>query len=336
MQPIISYYGGKQRLASKIIPYIPKHTVYCEPFCGGATILFKKPYPDVIDTDYREIINDIDNRLIIFYKQLQNNPDKLIWKIKNTLYSEAEYKKSGKILRNPNEYSELDRAWAYYVNVQQGFSKVLLSGWGRSVFSRNLAITWRNKISVIENYIDRMASVHISSTDALTFIKQFDSPQTFFYIDPPYPGTDQGMYKGFSVQDYKELIKLLNSISGSFILSNYQQGLEPDNCKKVTFDSYCSASNKGKVNIDKSKKSIDLGNRKREEIIYIRQSKTPRAEIIKLYESGRYNCFTGDKNKYTKQMNLFETIRGKQCKNIQEKMVLDKEEDKDRELCVAI
>ena len=38
MKPFFSYYGGRQRMANKIIPLIPKHTVYCEPFSGRKTI----------------------------------------------------------------------------------------------------------------------------------------------------------------------------------------------------------------------------------------------------------------------------------------------------------
>ena len=38
----ISYYGGKQKLATKIISLIPLHTLYCEPFLGGAAVFFAK------------------------------------------------------------------------------------------------------------------------------------------------------------------------------------------------------------------------------------------------------------------------------------------------------
>ena len=37
----ISYYGGKQKLATKIISVLPDHTLYCEPFLGGAAVFFE-------------------------------------------------------------------------------------------------------------------------------------------------------------------------------------------------------------------------------------------------------------------------------------------------------
>lgn len=48
---MISYYGGKQRLASKIIQYIPPHTVYVEPFCGGCAVMFKKGLPEIKNSE---------------------------------------------------------------------------------------------------------------------------------------------------------------------------------------------------------------------------------------------------------------------------------------------
>jgi len=48
----LAYIGGKNRLASRIIPLIPKHTTYVEPFAGGAQVFFHKE-PSAI-----EILND--------------------------------------------------------------------------------------------------------------------------------------------------------------------------------------------------------------------------------------------------------------------------------------
>jgi DNA adenine methylase len=66
-----------------------------------------------------------------------------------------------------------------------------------------------------------MRDVQISCRNAITVIDQRDSLDTFFYIDPPYPNSDQGHYRGFKVINLLELCEKLNKITGKFILSNY-------------------------------------------------------------------------------------------------------------------
>lgn len=296
MSPPISYYGGKQRMASKIIPYITKHTVYVEPFCGGATILFKKPYPQITDkSHYREVINDIDGNLINFFKQLRDNGEELTNKISLTLYSSEEHK----ISKDFNVDDDLERARRYYVNIQQSFASKLNSGWGFAFVSKNNAPTWKNKINQLADYIDRMQGVYIENIDAIECIEKWDSPQTFFYIDPPYIGADQGHYSGYTEKDYQKLINELKTVQGSFILSNYNSYADiPSDWEKIEFQAHCAASRKGKAGAgrNKSEKATDLGNRKRTEVIYIKQRSAPlRPDLYKLlYETDKYSCFTGD------------------------------------------
>jgi DNA adenine methylase len=281
MKPPISYYGGKQRLASKLIPLIPKHTVYVEPFCGGATLLFRKPWPNVTNKHhYREVINDIDGDLINFFRQLRDNGDDLCDLLELTPYSEEEHA----IAKDFDIENDLERARRYFVNIQQSFSNVLHTGWGRNVSVVNLAATWFNKVSCLREYVGRMMSVHIANTDALKCIQQFDSPQTLFYCDPPYPGTAQGHYSGYTLEDFQNLIDALASIDGSFILSCYEcEAVIPESWERFEFSSHSSAS-------------IRLrGRGKRTEVVYRHIStKTVKPEIQKIYDSGKLDCFKGE------------------------------------------
>lgn len=282
-------------MASKITQLIPRHTVYCEPFCGGATILFTKPWPNVSNKHhYREIINDIDSRLINFYEQLIENGDELIRRIQLTLHSEEKHRDSlrGNFLCE----DKIEAARRYYVNVMQSFSKKLNGGWARCVFSENVSATWAKKLANLPQYLERMASVQVCNQDALKVIRQFDSPQTFFYCDPPYPNTECGDYSGYTVEDLKALVETLNQCQGSFILSNYDQpGVAvPLAWERIVFDSHCSSSGRGKVGADRSRKPTaeELGNRKRTEVIWRRFNRVPvRPEIQKLYDSGAFDCF---------------------------------------------
>jgi DNA adenine methylase len=75
VKPLISYYGGKQRIASKILPYFPPHKVYVEPFAGGAALLFAKPVPQHDNKENCiEVINDKDELLINLYRVVRERP----------------------------------------------------------------------------------------------------------------------------------------------------------------------------------------------------------------------------------------------------------------------
>lgn len=52
MRPPLTYYGGKPKLSQLIISLIPKHTLYCEPFTGGAAVFFTKEPSEI------EVLND--------------------------------------------------------------------------------------------------------------------------------------------------------------------------------------------------------------------------------------------------------------------------------------
>ena len=290
MKPAISYYGGKQRMCPKIVPLIPRHTVYVEPFAGGAAVFFAKPWPKVTNNNhYREVLNDKDQRIINFYQQLRDNGQELCDKLALTLYSEAEHKRA----KDLDCEDKLEAARRYYINSQQSFSNQLNRGWGRNVYNCNSAAAWANKVNKLPEYIDRMAGVHIACDDALKIIKRWDSPQTFFYCDPPYPGTNCGHYCGYTSADFQALVDTLNNAQGSFLLSNYDQpdASIPADWERLEFET--TASSLGRVGYDRSKKMDESAqNRKRIEVVWRRFNRVPvREEIQKLYDTGAYDCF---------------------------------------------
>lgn len=71
-RPPVRYVGGKWAMADWLIGFFPPHTHYVEPFCGGASVLFRK-YPSEIET-----INDIDSDVVNFFRVLREQPAALI------------------------------------------------------------------------------------------------------------------------------------------------------------------------------------------------------------------------------------------------------------------
>src|SRR5690606_9274821 len=105
----ISYYGGKQKLAARILERIPPHRLYAEVFTGGAAIFFAKEPSEL------EVLNDTNQELINFYRVLQNKYVELEKMIGVTLHSRRLHKDASVIYNNPHLFSEVKRAWAVWM-----------------------------------------------------------------------------------------------------------------------------------------------------------------------------------------------------------------------------
>ena len=291
-----SYYGGKQRMASKIIKVIPKHTVYVEPFCGGASVFWRKSWPKVSNNHhYREVLNDFNGDLINFFRVLQkrDSSEELQHRLQFTPYSQDEHLLARKILKREVESTEIDRAWAWFVQTNMSFANKVCSGWGTGVFGPNLATKWATKLNLLP-FFERLISTHISNEDAIRCLNRWDSPQTFAYIDPPYIETDCGHYKGYTEDQYRDLIRFLDEeYQGNFILSGYPSEFVPEKWERLEYNTTCSA--KARTGYDRSKKADERHqNRKRTEVLWMRENIVPvKKEIQSLYYSGKFDCFPG-------------------------------------------
>lgn len=246
MKPPFSYYGGKQRIASEIVKVINNipHKIYVEPFCGAATILFAKDWIIPSNRDnYREVINDHNSLIYNFFQILKSDKvEDFERMIALTLYSQEEYEKAANILDGKDVKNELLQAWAFYVLINMSFSNSLQKlWWKRGKQGRNDPCIWQNKKENLPGIIERLQSVYISKQDVFECIEQWDSPETLFYLDPPYPNCKQGHYSGYTQEHFEALIQCLQSIKGSFVLSNYFNDSVPD-WTRIDIPSYVSAS----------------------------------------------------------------------------------------------
>jgi len=222
MKTPITYYGGKQQLADDIISMMPPHKIYCEPFFGGGAVFFAK------GPSFLEVINDKNDLLITFYKQCVENFERLQEKIQNTLHSESEYNKAKRIYNNPKHQSKLNIAWAVWVITNMSIMSTPRGGWKRDTPTSgshmgSTMASYRNNFTTL--VCDRLKKCQISCRDAIAVIKERDTSDTFFYLDPPYIHCDQKHYKGYSEQNFEELLQILTGVKGKFILSNFQSDL---------------------------------------------------------------------------------------------------------------
>jgi DNA adenine methylase len=226
--PALNYYGSKFRLAPWIIKHFPKHETYVEPYAGGASVLLAK------GPSYVEVYNDLDNEVVNFFVQLRENPDELIRQILLTPYARWEYEIS---LLEGLLLGDLERARRFFVRSWLSFSgsrSKIATGW-RYQISNARGGKMTEDFARVDHLFDiamRLKKVQIEQDEALRIISRFDSPETLFYVDPPYPAetrskkwAKQAYSFEMNTQDHQELLDLLSQVDGMVIISTYANDL---------------------------------------------------------------------------------------------------------------
>jgi DNA adenine methylase len=226
MKTPISYYGGKQNLANIIVPLLPQHRLYCEPFTGGAAIFFaKKPSPV-------EVLNDLNAELVNFYEMLKTNFDALQGEVAVSLHSRRKHQQARVVYDNPDMFDRIKRAWAVWFLASTSFGSMLDGTFGSDMRGTRQRSLKFKRINFTKSLSDRLKNTRIEGYDAVKVIKDNDTADSCFYVDPPYVGADQGHYAGYTQSNFNDLLETLADIKGNFLLSSYPNATLSDFVKK--------------------------------------------------------------------------------------------------------
>lgn len=245
-RPVVRYHGGKWTLAPWLISHFPKHRIYVEPFCGGASVLMRKPRV------YSECINDLNGEMVNLFRVLQNESSaaELHRLLYFTPFARDEFFEAYQTSENP-----VERAKRTIIKAFMGFgSAAITASSGRAAgfrpgsnyyinpstgFRANSnrsgtvpAHDWANYPEQIPAFVERLRGVVIENRDASDVMKQHDTPQTLHYVDPPYVPETRDKGKDYSHEmtegDHRKLAETLRSLEGMVVLSGYPSTLYDD------------------------------------------------------------------------------------------------------------
>jgi DNA adenine methylase len=206
----ISYIGGKNRLAKKIISLLPEHTTYVEPFAGGAQVFFHKRPSKV------EVLNDLDGEVVNFYRVCQWHHGELVGFLK--YWPAARKLHAWMKTADPQHLTDVQRAARFLYLQKNSFGGVILKqSFHYGVIQRpNYNI--ERMPDLIEAAHQRLQHVQIECLPYEEIIKRFDRPGTLFFLDPPY--WNRTLYKfNFTPPDFAVLEQQLHRIQGKFLLT---------------------------------------------------------------------------------------------------------------------
>lgn len=216
-RPALDYFGGKWKMANKIIQTFPIHKSFVDVFAGGGSILLRKP------RSKNEILNDIHHEVVNFFRVIRDRNLELREKLEKTPYGREEY-----YACREQSSDELEQARRTVVKSWFGIGDSLDNETGfRVSLSQSGSTTspWLTYVDYLHLYAERMRGVIIENLDFRECLDRFDKDDTLFYLDPPYLAETRSQKHGykfeFTQKDHFDLVDLIKNIKGKFVLSGY-------------------------------------------------------------------------------------------------------------------
>ena len=208
MNSFIGWIGGKKLLRKEIASRFPQEGFkrYVEVFGGAGWVLFYKDRHAEI-----EVYNDINSDLVNLFKCVKYHCQELQKELRFMLNSRElfdEFKNS----YNVSGMTDIQRAARFFMLIKTSY------GADKRTFG-----CVKKDVLVMNEYLEaiekRLSKVIIEDKSFDKLITTMDKPDTLFYLDPPYYGTEKYYNTGFSIEEHILLNSMLKNLNGKFILS---------------------------------------------------------------------------------------------------------------------
>ena len=236
---MISYIGGKARIGKWIKEYIPQDIeTYVEGFSGMFWVFFNmdlKKYPNLKTVVYNDY-NRLNHNLMkwakdydVLWEGLSHYPCQQLGIVDTPPEYAEMFNQYQKEVFNPelviNDENSLEIACKYVYVLGQVFS----GSKPETASYMDYKGKYRCKVLV---FMDKLKNPkYREHFDKITFVEnkdfqevvaKYDSPTTYFYMDPPYWKTEN-YYSNhdFDVNDHTRLAECIKGIQGKFSLSYY-------------------------------------------------------------------------------------------------------------------
>lgn len=181
LQALLKWPGGKSRIAKRLSGMLPPHTSYVEPFAGGAAVFLYKPLAPMDNA-----IGDYDRWVTEFYNDVRKGG---LRKCKGGVKkSKGLFERAG---RAKSPCMKVARTGLSFQGGRQGYV-------GEGATAKAGTVMYRGKLARFADYEKKLKKAWILNKDFAAVMRQFDSPSTLHFLDPPWPYLEytEGFYKG--------------------------------------------------------------------------------------------------------------------------------------------
>jgi DNA adenine methylase len=247
------YHGGKFKLRAWIAEELNRlpHECYVEPYCGAASVFVAKRRVPA------EVLNDLDSEVVNLFRVLRDPesahrlqialeltpfareefeaayaPSELPPNLGLAPAARAEFMTASALSLDPVERARrlVFRATAGLgtdaVHQRRGFRNTTQRGKDNRI---TVAQDWAGFPAQLPLFVERLRGVVIENRLALDVIREHDSPETLFYVDPPYlhetRSNDDRYNHEMTDADHEALAEVLHTVKGLVVLSGYASPL---------------------------------------------------------------------------------------------------------------
>jgi len=215
----LRYPGGKSKALKFIIPLIPNFDEFREPFVGGGSVFIylKQKYPDK-----KFWINDVYENLYLFWKQTQQNPERLVERIqhwKDNIKSGRELYKY--LLEHINNFDALNKAAAFFVFNRITFSGTTESGgFSNAAFNKRFTQSSIERVRTLSQILNKTKITNLDYQEVI----EAGGENVFIFLDPPYYSATKSALYGkngnlHKIFDHERLAEVLKKTKHKWLIT---------------------------------------------------------------------------------------------------------------------
>ena len=218
-RPISKYFGGKAKLAPKIICHFPPHRLYIEPFSGMANVLLQKDPAD------HELLVDLNPEIVNLLLVIRDHTEEFVGHLNRINYCKDTLDRVLTASKQPVDMTKpMREAIITYCKLKMSYSGT----------TTNTGYSYAGQKSWHHDHLfpiaQRLQKVNICCDNSLNVIQKYKHrSDVLIYLDPPYLQStinSRGKYDcNFAKVDHINLLTVIQDAKCKIVLSGYESEL---------------------------------------------------------------------------------------------------------------
>jgi DNA adenine methylase len=212
----ITWYGSKTKLVPWLSQYMPRHRRFVEPFGGSGVFTFQKEPAE------ESVYADVDERIVNFMRWLRDDVAALQEAIRRIEPTEENYTKRSHYRSHDDGVS--GAAWLFF-KCKSSYSGSPENIGGFDLMRNNKLVGYLNAIRRLPSWSQRLQNVTILHASYEQTFAAYDSSETLWFIDPPYPKAMRTRLEGYRFEmsdaQHVRLLEQVKELRGKVMLTTY-------------------------------------------------------------------------------------------------------------------